>query len=70
MLQTCDGFAFGAKACQICLSRVTAAQDHLQGDDAIQRCLTCLINDAHAAASEFALDDIAGNSNSLAITLG
>ena len=30
-----------------------AGQDHLQGDDAVQALLPCLVDDAHAAAAEF-----------------
>src|SRR5262249_28917546 len=38
----------------------TGVQDHLQGDEAIQSRLPGEIHDAHAAATQFALDRVAG----------
>ncbi len=59
MLQTGDRFRLDLEAGQIRLAGVTAGQDHLQGDEAMEFVLPGLVDDAHAAATQHAKDVIA-----------
>jgi len=60
MLQAGDGFRFSLEAGALVVTRVVAGQDHLESDDSLQRQITCLIDDPHAAAAQEAQDLIAG----------
>ena len=61
VLQARDGFGFGAESSPLVRRGVLAGQDHLQGDDAVERDLPGLVDDAHAAAAELAEDFVAGD---------
>ena len=57
VLQAGDGLRLGVEACQVVGAGVTAAEDHLQGDEAVEA-LPRLVDDAHAAATQFAEEDV------------
>ena len=48
MIQLCGSFGFGLKTSHICFGRQSSAENHLQGDSAIQSCLASAENDTHA----------------------
>lgn len=52
VLQTGDRFRLNAKACLLCGVRMAARQDHLECHKALERNLTRLISDTHAAAPQ------------------
>ena len=59
MPQACDGFRFPHEAFSIGGTAVGAAEQHLQGDDAVEAQVSGLVNDAHAAATKYLLELIA-----------
>ena len=61
VLQAGDGLGLGPEAGQLLGAGVVAGQDHLQGDDAVERELPGLVDDAHAAAAQLAQDFVAGH---------
>jgi hypothetical protein len=60
MIEASDGFGFDPKALQFFLTGQLAGQDHFQSDDSVQPGLSCSINHAHSAASDFLQQFIAG----------
>ncbi len=59
MLQAGDRFGLGPEALQLLAARDGAAQDHLEGDQAFELGLLGLVDDAHAAAAQFADEGVA-----------
>ena len=60
VLQPRDSLGLGLKTLQLLRPRVTASEDHLESDDAVQLEVLRFIDDAHATASQFAQDFIIG----------
>ena len=56
MLQRRHGLGLAAETLEFPLARMVARQNHLEGDEPVQVFLPCLINNAHAAATEFPKD--------------
>ncbi len=54
VLQTCDGLGFDLKADSFLKARAPTGEDHLESDNPIQLRLLGPVDDAHAAAAEFA----------------
>ena len=52
VLQPGRGLGLGAEALQVVVRRQRAGEDHFQGDDAVERSLPGLVDDAHAAAAD------------------
>src|SRR5262249_11655405 len=52
VLQPADYLRLGAEACHTIFAR-SACQDHLEGDDPVERLLPSLVDDSHPAAAEF-----------------
>ena len=61
MLDTGDGLGLRAEAGAFLPIGVIAAEDHLEGDDAVEAGLAGLVHDAHSAAAEDAEDLVAGD---------
>ena len=61
VLQARDGFGFGAEASQLLAAGMAACKDHLEGDEAIELEMACLVDNAHAAAAKYALNLVARN---------
>ncbi len=68
MLEAGDCLGFGAEAGDPPSRRLYAGQDHLEGDQAIEACLSCPVHHAHAAASAFRQDFVARDCRPVART--
>ena len=56
-----DGFGFGAEADDVDEVGGIGVEEHFEGDDSIESDLLGSVDDAHAAASEFAGEDETGD---------
>ncbi len=53
MVEEGGGTGLGLEAGQVLRRGELAAQDHLEGDGALEAALPCAVDDSHAAAAEF-----------------
>ena len=63
VLQTGDGLGLDAEALQLLRSGAGAGADHFEGNQALERPVPGLVNDAHAAPAQLFQDLISGNQN-------
>ena len=68
VLQPGGGFGFGQKAGHLIGGGEAAGPDHLEGDGALEGQVQGLVNDAHAATAQQALDQVAGDDRRTAAT--
>ena len=61
VLQSGDRLRLDAEPLPLRGAGISAAQDHFQGDDAVEADLPGLVNDAHAAAVQLLQDLVAGH---------
>ncbi len=61
MLQARFGAGLAAETCQLFGAGVAARRHHLESDQALQRDFARLVDNAHAAAAEYAENLVTGN---------
>ena len=61
MLQPGNGFGFRVETGSFALARKAPCQDHLQGNQAFQTKMACLVHHAHGAPPHFVQDFVAGH---------
>ena len=65
-----DGLGLDAEARALVRAGVAAGEDHLEGDEAVELRLPGLVDDAHAAAAQLALNLETGDFGPARLALG